>query len=67
MSTGVHSYKFSLGDDSLSRFVFEEQFNAMKLSIFKPRKDQCDLCISYKEGNIDYMQYFRHCEKKERT
>lgn len=56
MSAVFQLYKSSCGEDSLSRYVFEEQFHAMNISIFKPCKDQCDLCVSYQEGNIDEIQ-----------
>lgn len=36
-----------------------------KISIFKPRKDQCDVCVSYKEGHTPEEIYQLHILKKD--
>lgn len=51
----------------LSTKVFYEQFNENKLSLFRPRKDQCDVCISHKSGNITDDEYSAHIDKKNRA
>ncbi|KAL4709222.1 hypothetical protein ACJJTC_010522 [Scirpophaga incertulas] len=38
-----------------------------KLSIYKPKKDQCDLCYAYKHGNIEEVNYEAHIIAKERA
>lgn len=36
-----------------------------KISIFKPRKDQCDVCVGYTEGNFNEEEYLLHKTKKD--
>lgn len=43
--------------------VFEEN----KISLFKPRKDQCDTCISYKTKQITDEEYLNHINEKDRA
>ncbi|XP_049340380.1 uncharacterized protein LOC111188887 isoform X3 [Astyanax mexicanus] len=50
---------------SLSRQVFSSIFNKLNLSLFHPKKDQCNTCCSYKVGNIDAGTWEEHCRKKE--
>ncbi|KAF9406599.1 hypothetical protein HW555_013085 [Spodoptera exigua] len=38
--------------DSVKRKKFQEILKEAKISIFKPRKDQCDICVAHKQGNI---------------
>ncbi|GFR87179.1 formation of crista junctions protein 1 [Elysia marginata] len=49
----------------MSRTVFVEELKAHNISIFVPRKDQCDLCTTYKQGNADEAAYTHHIERKE--
>lgn len=37
----------------------------MNLSLFKPKKDQCDVCVQYEEGNMDKEAYDRHIKLKD--
>ncbi|GFR77714.1 hypothetical protein ElyMa_000515000 [Elysia marginata] len=46
----------------MSRTVFVEELKAHNISIFVPRKDQCDLCTTYKRGNADEAAYTHHIE-----
>lgn len=41
--------------------------NEMNLGIYKPKKDQCDLCYAYKNKNIEEEVYQAHIEAKERA
>ena len=41
--------------------ILEEQ----NISLFKPRKDQCDICCSYESGNIEKELYEQHIARKE--
>lgn len=43
---------------------FCEILEIKKISIFKPRKDQCDTCVAYKEGNLKEEDYQVHITKK---
>lgn len=39
----------------------------MNLLIFKPRKDQCNKCIAFKNSNITEEEYRTHITKKEQS
>ncbi|CAG4977983.1 unnamed protein product [Parnassius apollo] len=46
--------------------TFEQRkYRKLNLSIFKPRKDQCNKCLAYKNGNINEDEYRSHLKKKE--
>lgn len=47
--------------------VFNDEFDEGNYALFQPRKDQCDLCISYGEGNVDEATYVLHRQKKEQA
>lgn len=49
---------------NIGRKLFNQILEEKKISIFKPRKDQCDVCTAKKEGNISEEQYTLHIEKK---
>ena len=55
------------GAKALSRFRFMEEFNSMNLSLFQPRKDRCDECIKFDEGNLSEEEYNAHRMKARRT
>jgi hypothetical protein len=44
--------------------LFNEMLEEEKISIYKPRKNQCDICSASKEGNITEEQYTIHILKK---
>lgn len=48
---------------SLTLFVYV--FEEMNLSIFSPKKDECDLCVGYRTKNIQQEEYDIHILKKE--
>lgn len=61
-------YKQSCADHSiqpLSRQVFTNTFNDLNLSLFHPKKDQCDTCCAFKAGNIEAAVWEEHCVKKD--
>ena len=33
-------------------------------AIYKPRKDRCDTCTAYNDGNVDENEYQEHIKKK---
>ncbi|CAG4951108.1 unnamed protein product [Parnassius apollo] len=35
------------------------------ISIFKPKKDECELCTAYKSGNLRQSDYDQHVAKKD--
>ncbi len=45
--------------------IFSEAFHRLNYSVFIPRKDQCDTCISAKHGNIDNETYLAHIKAKD--
>lgn len=44
---------------------FTTLFHEENYSVFIPRKDQCDVCVSYKHGNISKADYDTHVTKKD--
>lgn len=52
------------GKRSAGRKYFNAILEDEKISIFKPRKDQCDTCTGHKEGSITEEQYALHIAKK---
>lgn len=53
------------GQPLAGRRLFYKELKAQKISIFKPRKDQCDVCVSYKMGNVSEETYRIHILKKD--
>lgn len=53
------------GFQPLSRQVFSTIFHEMNLSLFHPKKDQCDTCCAFKAGNLDAATWEEHCIKKD--
>ncbi|CAG9834918.1 unnamed protein product [Diabrotica balteata] len=47
-----------------SKRVFYMVLESEKVSIFKPRKDQCNVCVSYKERHTSEEEYKLHMLKK---
>lgn len=48
------------GNMKLSYPIFAELLKESNYSIFKPRKDQCDMCMSHKAGNLSDEDYKKH-------
>ncbi|XP_063590497.1 uncharacterized protein LOC134767429 [Penaeus indicus] len=44
---------------------FTDKFHEENLSVFIPRKDRCDVCESFKYGNISKDEYDKHIELKD--
>ena len=44
---------------------FDEIMNDLNIRIFKPRKDQCDVCVSHTNGNLSDAEWEEHRLKKE--
>lgn len=49
---------------ALSIKCFYDEFNEQNLSIFRPKKDQCDLCVGYRAGNTPEQIYQDHIKMK---
>jgi len=49
----------------VSRACFNKFIKSKKFSIFKPRKDQCDLCCSYKTNQVTENEYQEHILNKD--
>jgi len=37
--------------------MFARELHELNISLFKPKKDQCDLCCSFTSGNLDAVEY----------
>lgn len=61
--------KFSVQQDPEIRTVsiktFTSLFEELNLSLFIPKKDQCDVCTSFKTTNISEENYLQHQKRKE--
>lgn len=49
----------------LSSKLLRQVAKNMKIALFSPRKDQCDLCFMFKNGNVSEEVYRAHINKKE--
>ncbi|GFO20085.1 hypothetical protein PoB_004659000 [Plakobranchus ocellatus] len=49
-----------LGQKAMSRFKVMEEFHAMGLSLFHPRKDRCDICVGFEEKTVEEVVYNAH-------
>ena len=52
------------GHRSVCIKIFSETFHDLNYSVFIPRKDQCDICVSTKHGNTDEATYKAHIQAK---
>lgn len=51
-------------EEPLSRKKFVNVYNDKNLSIFMPKKDQCDKCCEYKVNNVSEEEYQKHIARK---
>lgn len=65
--SAVYKVYANSAERALSRTVFEEEFDAMNLSIFRPRKDLCDICFAYNQGNVREEVFIEHRARKDRA
>lgn len=54
-------------EEALSLTQFKTTFKRMKLAIFKPKKDQCDLCVMYEKGNLEEEVWMQHRNRKDQA
>lgn len=52
------------GQNPMSIITMTKLADQMKISIFRPRKDQCDVCFKYKNDNVEAKEYQKHIENK---
>lgn len=60
-------YKDFCGDRNerpLSIATLHKEFDNKKLSLYKPKKDQCDTCVSFETGNLSKEKYNEHLQLK---
>lgn len=53
------------GQKVASRKLFEDVLKDENIALFQPKKDACDLCCSYKAGNITEEIYQQHVSRKD--
>ncbi|KAK5647883.1 hypothetical protein RI129_002775 [Pyrocoelia pectoralis] len=53
--------------EPLGRKVFNKTFYAHNLSIYQPKKDQCNICFAYKYDNVSEDKYKSHLDRKEKA
>ena len=53
------------GQKVASRKLFENVLKDENIALFQPKKDACDLCCSYKTGNITEQEYQQHVLRKD--
>lgn len=58
-------YAQSKKSKPVCRQIFCDILEEKKVSIHKPRKDQCDTCCSYQTGNVGQDAYEEHIIKKD--
>lgn len=47
--------------------IFKKYFKDLGFSIFRPRKDQCDLCVGYHHSNVSKDEYDKHIARKDKA
>ena len=61
----IYKARFAaMGRIYFSIWEFTEHFKDKNYSLFKRKKDLCNVCLGYKEGNIEEM-YVEHIQRKE--
>lgn len=51
--------------EPVSHTTFYEVFENKNLSLYRPKKDECDTCVFYKQKNISEEEYLTHIRFKE--
>lgn len=55
------------GKKPLSKSMLMESVRSLNISIFIPRKDQCNDCFKFKSGNLSQQDYDKHVSLKNRA
>lgn len=53
--------------EAVSESVFGSVYRRSNTSLFRPKKDQCDTCVAYEEGNITAEVHNRHRAQAQRA
>ena len=53
-----------VGARAVGMTFFSKIFDEEKYSVFSPRKDQCDICMGAKHGNVDQQIVNAHIQSK---
>ena len=67
----IHIYRLykTFCEDSKTKYVlrwkFSEEFNSMKVSLFQPSKDRCDICIGNEQKSVNDVD-IAFIDKKQR-
>ena len=48
-----------------SRTILRSKFKLLNLFFYTPKKDQCDLCVSHKAGNVTEEEFVEHLQREE--
>lgn len=54
----------NINTQALSLTTFCNPFNELKLALFSPRTDDCDVCVGFRIKNIEATMYIVHIAKK---
>lgn len=54
-------------NEPVSYFTFATAFDEQSLSLFSPRKDQCDICLSYRLHQISKEEFVAHIASEKRA
>ena len=49
----------------LSLTIFHDIFDELNLSLFRPKKDECETCVAYRTGNLEENAYLDHVQFKD--
>ena len=63
MYAAYYDYAKEHNIEIISRQLFCDILEEKKISIFKPRKDQCDICCGFETGNVEITEYENHILK----
>ncbi|VDI01121.1 Hypothetical predicted protein [Mytilus galloprovincialis] len=55
------------GKNIISIKVFRRIFEDEHLSLFQPKKDQCDICCAFEMSNVSEEEYRNHVDRKEKA
>ncbi|VEN42000.1 unnamed protein product [Callosobruchus maculatus] len=53
--------------EHVSYCTFSNTFENLNLPLFSPKKDQCNICVAHKAGNIPESDYTLHIQLKDRA
>ncbi|CAH1108134.1 unnamed protein product [Psylliodes chrysocephalus] len=63
--TKSNAYRDDINAKALSLIHFKKQMKINNIFVYKPKKDQCDVCIGYKTKNVSQRNYETHIKRKD--